>query len=314
MKWVVRSGMLAVALLAIGSFACSSAPVAQCSASGDGAASSGGGAANLGGAPNEAGAAGTSAVPLNVLVFNYTTGFGHQSRETAIPLLEAAARSNGIHLELEYALRAVKAEGPSDQSNIARDPCAAPVNTSAFVPGGLDGYDVVFFLNTTGTPLAADGAQQELVHQKALQDFMASKRGGFVGVHSATDTYANWPWYVDMIGASFAAHSMNGTRGTVTAAAGVVHPILTRSGLPLPWSRSDEWYAFDRDVSTLADFTVLLDVEDAFYGRRPTAWVHELPGGGRAFYTSMGHGVEAFQEPAMMQLLMSGLLWAGHRL
>ena len=310
MNQICRRYGLGMSLAVLLAAACSAPPSEQCGSVTS--AASAGAANSSAGATNNAGA-GTNA-PINVLVFNYTTGFGHQSRETAIPLLRTAAENNGIHLELKYALSAVQPDGPSDASNIEAQPCAPRVDTSAFVPGGLDAYDAVFFLNTTGTPLAADGAEQELVHQRALQDYLESRHGGFVGTHSATDTYANWPFYVDMIGSAFQMHSLNGTLGTVTAVPGLSHPILTQSALPEPWSRADEWYAFKRDVGTLPGFTVLLRVDDAVYPERPAAWVHELPGGGRAFYTSMGHGVEAFQDPAVMRLLINGIKWAAHRL
>ena len=74
-----------------------------------------------------------------------------------------------------------------------------------FTDQGLDKYDVVMFLNTTGNTLD-DG--MKTVRRQALQDFIEKKARGFVGVHSATDTYQlkdatdPWPWYVDFIGAN----------------------------------------------------------------------------------------------------------------
>jgi hypothetical protein len=266
-------------------------------------------------AAQDSGSGAADAGPINVLLYNASSGYGHQSRETAIPFLRAAAAANGINLDIKYALTAVEPEGPGDDYNYNMHlPGALPINNSAFVPGGLDNYDVVFFLNTGGTPLSFDGSAMGQVHQKALQDFLENKHRGFVGTHSASDSYQNnsWPWYVDMIGANFKDHS--GGAGTLTWNPVVTHPILTIGMVPNPWHRQEEWYTFKRDVAILPDFTVLLNADVPQAEKRPSAWVHEMPGDARVFYTAFGHAVSAFQEPEVMRLIMTGIKWAAHRL
>jgi type 1 glutamine amidotransferase len=253
--------------------------------------------------------------PLNVLVFNYTQGYGHQSRITAIPFLKTAAAANNINLDLQYAFQyngagqTIPKEGTNDSGQ--------PLNLTPFTtPGGLDKYDVVFFLNTTGHVF--QGAQ-EAAAQKGLQDYMEQHHGGFVGTHSATDTYdEDWQWYQDFVGSIYNGHS-----GVVSGSAryntGVTHSILSMGGpVPNPWTRNEEWYVFRRDVRGLTNFTVLLlanapDMSGAM-AERPSAWVHDVPGGGRVFYTAFGHLVDAFKEPAFMSFLMAGIKWAGHRI
>jgi type 1 glutamine amidotransferase len=157
------------------------------------------------------------------------------------------------------------------------------------------------------------------VHRQALTDFIEKKGRGFVGTHSATDTYdSGWPWYTDFIGANFSKHSNAGTPGTARWAVGVTHAILTAAGVPDPWNRSEEWYVFTRDPlsSAIPGITILLTCTDTSnqFGERPSAWVHETPGGGRMFYTAFGHSVDAFQEPQVMNMLMAAIQWAAHRL
>jgi cytochrome c len=288
-----------------------------------------GGAQGAGGSGTTTGTAGTSgtpdagtpmdgpanAGPINVLVFNYTQGYGHQSRVTAIPFLKTAAAANNINLDLQYAFQyngpgqTIPKEGTNDSGQV--------VNLSAFTtPGGLDKYDVVYFLNTTGHVF--QGAQ-EAAAQKGLQDYMEQHHGGFVGTHSATDTYdEDWQWYQDFVGSIYNGHS-----GVVSGSAryntGVSHSILSMGGpVPNPWTRNEEWYLFRRDVRGIANFTVLLlanapDMAGAL-AERPSAWVHNVPGGGRVFYTAFGHLVDAFKEPAFMNFLMTGIKWAAHRI
>ena len=275
------------------------------------------GGATTGGATNTGGAAGSSTGgsgatgPINVLLFNYTTTYGHQSRETAIPLLKTAGEANGINFDTKSALTAVQGEGKTD-SSLGLKP-----DMSTFSDAGLAGYDVVFFLNTTGDALSSDGASKETAYKQALQDFLEKKHRGFVGTHSATDTFHSaslWQWYMDMIGAKFVSHSNYPTQGSASVKQGVTHPIITQSGIPNPWSRSEEWYTLDRDPANLAGFTVLLIAHDNAFPDRPTAWVHDMPGGGRVFYTAFGHDVSAFKEPVFMKFLITGIKWAAQRL
>jgi type 1 glutamine amidotransferase len=273
-----------------------------------GAVSAGG----SGGAPPAGGSGGAmNTGPINVLVFNYTAGYGHQSRETAIPLLLTAAAANNINLDLKYAIQKGKdgnylPEGTSDAQ------AQMPLDLSAFTPGGLDKYDVVYFLNTTGHVFQGS---DEATHQKALQDYMEQHHGGFVGTHSATDTYdENWQWYQDFVGSIYNGHSNGVIPGSARWKDGVTHSILTTAAVPNPWSRSEEWYLFRRDVSSLPGFTVLLVASESGGTERPSAWVHEISGGGRVFYTAFGHAVDTFKEPAFMTFLMTGIKWAAHRM
>jgi type 1 glutamine amidotransferase len=250
--------------------------------------------------------------PINVLVFNHTQGYGHQSRMTSIPLLQAAAMQNNINLDLKYAHTATLPEAQNDT-----DPYMGvtppPPDLSAFTPGGLDKYDVVFFLNTTGHPFIGT---DEAIHEKALQDYMEVRHGGFVGTHSATDTYdESWQWYQDFIGSIYNGHSNAGTSGSARWKDGVTHPILSQGMVPNPWNRSEEWYLFRRDVTGLPNFTVLLLSKDSQNAaERPITWIHNVPGGGRVFYSAYGHAVSAFQEPDVMKMIMAGIKWAGHRI
>ncbi|HXI56487.1 MAG TPA: ThuA domain-containing protein [Polyangia bacterium] len=249
--------------------------------------------------------------PIKVLLFNHTAGYGHQSRLTSIPFLVTAAAANNIDLDLQYAHQTPPGKAPLPEGT---NDSATPPNLSAFVPGGLDRYDVVLFLNTTGNVF--QGADEKL-HQQALQDYVDNHHGGFVGAHSATDTYDDsWPWYQDLIGSIYSGHS-NVVAGTVRKNPGVSSVILTEAMVPEPWRRNEEWYTFRRDVRTLAGFTALLlaNAPDPMGGvtERPNAWVHSVPGGGRVFYTGFGHFVDAFKEDAVMRLLMAGIKWAARR-
>jgi type 1 glutamine amidotransferase len=198
----------------------------------------------------------------------------------------------------------------------------ATSDPSVFTDPGLQPYDVVLFLNTSGNTLDQDG--QAAVHQLALINFMKKGRG-FVGTHSAADTYQGtaWPWYVDFLGANMQDHANSGTQGTARFYMGRQHAILMAANTPDPWDRKEEWLTFTRDLLATAPpgITVLQTCTDTkFTTARPITWVHEMPiepgapRAGRMFYTGVGHLVDAFQEPAVMDLIIAGIKWAANRL
>ena len=69
----------------------------------------------------------------------------------------------------------------------------ATEDAGAFTDENLARYRAVVFLNTTGDVL--DAAQQD-DFERYIQ-----AGGGYVGIHSATDTEYDWPWYGRLAGA-----------------------------------------------------------------------------------------------------------------
>src|SRR5271167_4747878 len=141
------------------------------------------------------------------LVFSKTTGFRHDSIPQGIAAIEALGADHGFAVDrTEDAARFTDAE-------LAR-------------------YKVVVFLNTTGDILDAG--------EKAAFERYIRSGGGFVGIHSASDTEYGWPWYGRLVGTWFASHPQI-QRATVHIA-NPDHP--STKGLPTAWERADEWYNF----------------------------------------------------------------------
>jgi type 1 glutamine amidotransferase len=84
--------------------------------------------------------------------------------------------------------------------------------------------------------------------------------------------------------------------------------------LPSIWRRKDEWYCF-REAPRPAVNRVLM-LNEASYtggtmkGDHPVAWWQEY-GGGRAFYTALGHTKESFTEPEFVEHVRRAIIWAG---
>jgi type 1 glutamine amidotransferase len=275
-------------------------------------AGAGGGQGGDGTLGTGGGGGGPANPPIRVLVWNNGLTYGHVSRALAIPYFKAREATDGIRFDTTYAHTGTTyKEGDVDTT----------FDASVFTDEGLDKYDVVMFLNTTGNTI--DDGMMTSVRRQALQDFIEKKGRGFVGVHSATDTYqkGSWPWYVDFIGANYDGQTASGTPGTAKYFQNMTHPILTAAGIPAIWNRSEEWFVFTREPLFLSGVTMLLSCHDQVNGtERPSAWIHEMPPpadglpGGRMFYSAFGHLTSAFDEPLVMNFIITGIKWAAGRL
>ena len=177
----------------------------------------------------------------------------------------------------------------------------ATEDSTIFNDSNLRKYRVIVFLSTTGEVLDAG-------QQAAFERYIRGG-GGFVGIHSATDTGYDWPWFGGLVGNYFRRHPV--IQSAVLTVVDASHP-STRH-LPIRWKRTDEWYDWRNDLA--ADVTVLLRIEETTYrgGRmganHPMAWHHEYDGG-RAWYTALGHTVESYREPLFLDHIRGGITWA----
>jgi type 1 glutamine amidotransferase len=214
-----------------------------------------------------------------VLVFTRTTGFRHESIPAGVAAVEALGTRFGF--AVEHTEDAVQ-----------------------FTDANLARFGAVVFLSTTGDVL--DAAQQA-----AFERFVRAG-GGFVGVHAAADTEYEWPWYGQLVGAYFASHP------AIQQATVRVEDATHASTLCVPslWSRTDEWYNYR--ARPPAGTTILLTLDEATYNGgamgspHPIAWYRQVDGG-RAWYTGMGHTTESYAEPAFLEHLAGGILWAAAR-
>jgi type 1 glutamine amidotransferase len=89
------------------------------------------------------------------------------------------------------------------------------------------------------------------------------------------------------------------------------HPITAK--LPKTITRNDEWYYYKDFDPTVH---VLITVDPASIGNgeadvnpNPVVWYKSF-GGGRVFYSGLGHTKESYSEPYMIELLTGGLRYA----
>ncbi|MFO0827545.1 MAG: ThuA domain-containing protein [Phycisphaerales bacterium] len=215
-----------------------------------------------------------------VLVFSKTAGFRHASIPDGIAAIRELGKDGGVTLfEVD-----------------------ATEDAASFTDDNLKKYAAVVWLSTTGDVLDAG-------QQAAFERYIKSGHG-YVGVHAASDTEYDWPWYAKLVGAYFKGHP-DIQKATIKVE-DRNHP--STSMLPERWERTDEWYSFRENPRMQVH--VLASLDETTYkpaalamGDHPVAWYHEYDGG-RAWYTALGHTVESYSEPLFRQHLLGGITWA----
>jgi type 1 glutamine amidotransferase len=213
--------------------------------------------------------------PIRVLVYSRTVSFRHDTIEVGQRALSDIAARNGGTIDLTED----------------------PLQLAAALPT----HDVVVFLMTTGDVL---GDEQQV----ELESFIRGG-GGFLGVHSATDTEYDWPFYEELIGARFSDHPAIQPAKLVRESSD--HPAVRF--LPAIWERTDEWYNFRSNPRGRVQVLMTLD-ESSYQGGtlgadHPIVWCHTIDRG-RAFYTGLGHTQESWQDALFLRHIEAALLWA----
>lgn len=213
--------------------------------------------------------------PKRILVFSKTVGYRHASIPKGKATLFKMGKENGFQVDTTE-------------------------NSALFTEVNLKKYSAVVFLSTTGDVL---NDQQQVAFERYIQ-----AGGGYVGIHAATDTEYEWPWYNLLSGAQFLSHP---SRPNVqTGEAYVVnrnHPSM--EGFPDRWTIKDEFYDFknfNKDVKVLVKIDEKTYKEGKMGDDHPMSWYHEYDGG-KAFYTNFGHEDATFDDPVFLKHLLGGL-------
>jgi uncharacterized protein len=174
-----------------------------------------------------------------------------------------------------------------------------------FTAQNLKNYDAVMF-NTTGELPMTDSEKE------AFASFVKSGHG-FVGVHSATDTFYEWEAYHDIIGGYFNGHPWheNVTIEVADPASKIVG-FLGKS-----FQVNDEIYQISDFKADSSHVLLRLDpasvnlkkegVTHRYYGW-PTSWTRNY-GKGRVYYNALGHEDAVWRDPRYQEMLLNGIKW-----
>ena len=215
-----------------------------------------------------------------ILVFSLTKGFHHNSIKEGNQFFIDLGKKQAIGVD-------------------------TTTNPAKFNEANLKNYAAVVFLSTTGDVL--DPAQQ------ADFERYIQAGGGYFGIHAASDTEYNWPWYNDLMGGYFASHPGGKVSNVQKGKMITLDKTFPASAhFPDTFEKTDEFYDFKSLKKDILKFIVRVDEGSYEMGKmgdfHPMAWYHEFDGG-KSFYSNYGHTPETFSEPLITEHFWQGLKW-----
>lgn len=224
----------------------------------------------------------SAAAPPRVLYLTHSAGFRHGVLPVSEKILPELGKATGAF-----------------EATVTSDPAVLSEHN-------LRNYAAVIFFTTGELPI--DDGQK-----RALMDFVRGGRG-FVGIHSASDTFYKWPEYLELVGGYFDGHPWHQT--VRIRVEDPRHPAT--SHLPATFRLRDEIYQFkdwsrDRVHVLLSLDPSSVDLANAGVKRADRdfalAWTREF-GRGRVFYTALGHDEDVWRDPRFQQHVVGGIRWA----
>ena len=255
---------------------------------------------------------------LRVLVFHRAVGFVHLSIPDAVAAIEKLGAAHGFAVD--------------------------STDDPGWFTGDLGVYDALVFVHTSGNVLP-EPAQRE-----GLERYLADG-GGFFGIHAASsmapDVASDWPWFRDLVGASFKGHTVARifSDEAVPERPGVVYGGHRASAPPDAdlWSDElavmscesaivrvedadcpaigaivdgdtmvDEWYGFHENPRPRVN--VVATVDESTYEPYLGEMGDDHPtvwwrefGGGRSVYNSMGHSVAMWDDERFLSSVLGGI-------
>jgi type 1 glutamine amidotransferase len=188
------------------------------------------------------------------------------------------------------------------RSNLFRVDCTQDA-AKDFTKENLKNYDIVFFYTTGNLPI------KEADLDYFFKEWLPTKGHGFIGAHSAADTYHNYQPYWDMIGGTFNGHPW-GSGSTVTV---TVHD--KNHPASKPWGDEfqikDEIYQFKNwqpeKVRVLMSMNMAKTALKKPY-QIPILWVKNY-GDGKVMHISLGHNEAVWQNEQFQASLLGGIRW-----
>ena len=184
-----------------------------------------------------------------------------------------------------------------------------------FTKENLEKFDLVMFYTTGDLPIA--DADKEYF----FKEWLPKKGHGFIGFHSALDTYHNYQPFWDMIGGTFDGHPWNAGELVTISVNDTKHPAMKPFGSEFQIKDEIYWYKNwqPEKVHVLMSLNIekcptkgakkkVNDVEVPDVRHVPVSWVKNY-GDGRVFVTNLGHNESTWVDPRFLEHVTGGVKW-----
>ena len=172
-----------------------------------------------------------------------------------------------------------------------------------FTKENLQNYDIVVFYTTGKLPI------KDADLDYFLNDWLKQKGHGFMGFHSATDTYKNFKPYWDMVGGTFNGHPW-GAGNTVTIRVHEPdHPTMKPFGNE--FKIRDEIYQYKNWQPEKVRVLMSLNMAKCKPSKPymvPVAWVKPW-GEGRVYVNNLGHNEKTWTDKRFLKSIENGVRW-----
>lgn len=172
-----------------------------------------------------------------------------------------------------------------------------------FTKEKLKNYDIVMFYTTGDLPIDTETLDY------FFKEWLKTKGHGFIGAHSAADTFHNYEPYWDMIGGTFNGHPWNAGDNVTITVHDKSHPASK------PWGDEfeikDEIYQFKNWQPDKVHVLMSLNMAKTALKKPyhvPVLWVKEY-GEGKAMHMSLGHNEAVWENPKYLESLAGGVKW-----
>ena len=178
-----------------------------------------------------------------------------------------------------------------------------------FTKENLQNYDVVMFYTTGDLPISKEDRDY------FFNEWLRQEGHGFIGVHSASDTFHNYEPYWDMVGGTFNGHPWTWQTEITLAVHEPDHPTMKPfGGESVEWI--DEIYQYKNWQPGKVRVLMSLDMEKTDLKRPyhvPVAWVKDY-GAGRVYYNNLGHREDTWTKKPFLDSLLTGIKWVSGRI
>jgi len=187
-------------------------------------------------------------------------------------------------------------------SKLFRVDCSQDVKAD-FTKDKLQHYDIVMFYTTGKLPI--DDATLDYF----FNTWLKQKNHGFIGTHSAADTFKDYKPYWDMIGGTFNGHPWSANTTVTITNHEPDHPIVKAWGSE--FSIKDEIYQFKNWQPEKVRVLMSLNMQKTALKRPlhvPICWCKSY-GAGKVFHMSLGHREDVWTSLTYQQSLLGGIKW-----
>ncbi|WP_145421840.1 ThuA domain-containing protein [Planctomycetes bacterium K23_9] len=167
----------------------------------------------------------------------------------------------------------------------------------------LQKFDLVAFYTSGNLPIA-DADLDYL-----LNDWLHQKGHGFIGFHSATDTYKNHEPYWDFVGGTFNGHPWGAGSKVTVKVHDTEHPAMMPFGDS--FEIQDEIYQYNHWQPEKCHVLMSIDMAATQTKRPyhvPIAWCKQI-GQGRMFCNNLGHREETWQDERFLKSVLAAVQW-----